>query len=478
MFISLPAAIYLLARSAQFTHSLFVPAWFFGLGYFGAGVSWVHVSIAEFGGMPLIASLALMLLLSAYLALFPALAFKYLAKYCKPTLWPLSLPLTWFVMEWLRARLLTGFPWLSIAYSQSNSILSAWLPIIGEVGLSILIIIACVSLAIACLQKQYWHGVTPLLVLFISSWVLNDIHWTQVTGNTRSVALVQGNIEQSNRWQPERDQITIDKYMALTQEYWGYDLIIWPEAALPRLELLVQDELIWLDNKASESNTGFISGVVDYNLKTDIAHNSLLALGIDKDINSQPYHYQHEKRFSKHHLLPIGEFVPFEAILRPLAPIFDLPMSSFSRGEYVQSNLIAGNTYLTPAICFEIAFPRQISANLSTQSQFILTVSNDAWFGDSHGPHQHLQIAQVRAKEFGLPVLRATNNGVTAIINHRGEITHTLEQFTAAVLSADVAIVSGQTPYRRFHDWPIFIFSLLLCGLAVFQSTRFTLRKN
>jgi apolipoprotein N-acyltransferase len=165
-------------------------------------------------------------------------------------------------------------------------------------------------------------------------------------------------------------------------------------------------------------------------------------------------------------LLPIGEFIPLEDWIRGLAPIFDLPMSSFSRGDYQQDNIQAKGYHFAPAICFEIAFPKQISANLYYNTDFIITVSNDAWFGGSHGPAQHLEIAQARAKEFGLPVLRATNNGITAFIDHRGHIQSRLPQFEAAVLSDNIQQVKGYTPYRSFGDWPIWFLSMVLFGFA------------
>jgi apolipoprotein N-acyltransferase len=165
-------------------------------------------------------------------------------------------------------------------------------------------------------------------------------------------------------------------------------------------------------------------------------------------------------------LLPIGEFIPFEDWIRGLAPIFDLPMSSFSRGEYQQANLEAKGYHFAPAICFEIAFPRQIAANLYYNTDFIITVSNDAWFGGSHGPAQHLEIAQARAKEFGLPVLRATNNGITAFIDHQGQIQSRLPQFEAAVLSDIIQQVKGYTPYRLFGDWPIWCLSFVIFAFA------------
>ena len=463
-FLVLPISFYLLAyKSKSTTWS----AWWFGLGYFGAGISWVHVSIAEFGGVPLVVSVLLMLFLCSYLALFPALAFKLLSRFFKTQHWPLAIGFVWLAMEFLRARALTGFPWLSIAYSQTNSPLDSLYPLIGEIGLSAFIVLVSMSLAIALKNKRYLQATLPILVLFVTSIVLSNVQWSQSTQDARSVALVQGNIPQSMRFVPEQDKATMKKYVKLTENLWDHDIIVWPEAAVPQLEIMSVDYLSMLDDKATNTNTGFITGVVDYDLQTSIAQNALLALGIDKNINSEPYDYQHDKRFAKHHLLPIGEFVPFEGLLRPLAPIFDLPMSSFSRGNYVQDNLVAGNTHLAPAICFEIAFPKQIAANLTPQTNMIITVSNDAWFGDSHGPHQHLQIAQVRAKEFGLPVIRATNNGVTAAIDHKGHIIDVLPQFVADSLSVEITMVEGQTPYRKLGDTPTWLAMSTLFLLAI-----------
>lgn len=447
---------------------MFKTAWWFGVGYFGAGMSWIHVSIAEFGGLPLPASIALMLMLSAYLALFPALLFSVMSRFFPRSLWPLVLPAGWLIMEWLRAHILTGLPWLSIGYSQTDSFLSVWFPIIGEIGLSILIVLVCISLTIGLTKKKWLLAFIPSIVLVATSFVIKNYEWTVPTGSLKSVALVQGNIPQSMRFDPEKDRLTMAKYLALSKPMWDKDIIIWPEAAVPILESLVQPFLKDLDQLATHTNTGLITGVINYDLDTRIAYNSLVALGIDKGTNNDVYKVNHSKRFSKHHLLPIGEFVPFEDLLRPIAPIFDLPMSSFSRGDYVQSNLVAGNTYFTPAICFEIAFPKQIAANLTEKSQAIITVSNDAWFGDSHGPHQHLQIAQVRAKEFGLPVLRATNNGVTAIVNHLGEIQSVLPQFEALVLEDELILVSGITPYRKFGDKPIWLLMLTSLMMGIF----------
>ena len=465
MLFVLPIVIYLLAYKTQ---QVFKSAWLFGLGYFGAGISWVHVSIADHGGVPLVGSIALMLLLCGYLALFPAVLFKLLSRYFTPSVWPLALPFGWLMMEWIRAWFLTGFPWLSIGYSQSNGILASFYPLVGEIGLSALILLVTTSAAVGIAQKRWLHAIVPTFVLGVSAMVLSNIQWTSPNGIVKTVALVQGNIAQSTRFDPQKDLLAMQLYKDMSTPYWNSDIIIWPEAAVSRLEPLVQDYLSELDTHATNTNTGLITGLINYEFSSDIAFNTLAALGIDSKGNNTPYALNHTKRYAKHHLLPIGEFVPFEALLRPLAPIFDLPMSSFSRGDYVQANLVAGNVHFAPAICFEIAFPAQIAANLRPETQALVTVSNDAWFGNSHGPHQHMQIAQVRAKEFGLPLLRATNNGVTAIVDHNGNVQSQLAQFEASVLSDSIQLVDGITPYRRFANWPIWLLALLGISIAIY----------
>ncbi|MGS2721607.1 apolipoprotein N-acyltransferase [Paraglaciecola aestuariivivens] len=476
-FISLSGLVYLLAESEP-KHSTKI-GFAFGLGWFGAGISWVHVSIADFGGLPLIGSLGLMLLLSAYLALFPALACYLLTRYFKQVLfWPLVLPLIWLSIEWLRSWFLTGFPWLSLGYSQLNSPLASWFAVIGEFGVTALVIILASALTLWLTAKKWWPSLFLILVVGLSSWVITDHPWVTTTGKEAKVALVQGNIPQALRWTPEQDQPTMQKYQYMTAAHWQSDLIIWPEAAVPKIEPAALDYLHALDKQAAQTNTALITGIVNYNFESREAFNNLITLGqkTSQALSNESghYHYLHANRYAKHHLLPIGEFIPLEDWIRGLAPIFDLPMSSFSRGDYQQANLQAKGFALAPAICFEIAFPKQIAANLYSHTDFIITVSNDAWFGASHGPAQHLEIAQVRAKEFGLPVLRATNNGITAIIDHQGKIQSRLPQFEAAVLSDRVKQVTGQTPYRKLEEWPTWLVCLLLFLVGCYQQKRNT----
>jgi len=438
----------------------------FALGWFTSGISWVHVSIDQFGGLPLAVSLTLMLLLCLYLALFPALAVYltgYFSKKKQLNLWLLT-PF-WLISEYLRSTMLTGFPWLSLGYSQIDSPLASFAPIIGEVGITALVILinVCLVNIMLALKQGSANKLKPpsalLFLLVVFCFGVAKIDWVQTNGIKTNVALVQGNISQSIKWAPEQEWPTMLKYLDLSRTNYKADIIIWPESAIPAMEPAVQDYLSTVNQSALLNNSAIITGIINYNFERKAYFNSLIVLGNKQETEKQGYYYNHSNRYSKHHLLPIGEFVPFQELLRPIAPLFNLPMSSFTRGSYVQKNLIAKGLHILPLLCFEVVFPHQLAANLTQQTRLLLTVSNDAWFGDSHGPHQHMEIARMRALEFGRPILRSTNNGITAVVDHKGEFIERIPQFEEAVLTAEVPLVIGQTPYSQ---WPRLILAVMI----------------
>ena len=440
----------------------------FAFGWFASGISWVHVSIDQFGGLPLIISLGLMLLLCVYLALFPALAgyiTARLSSHKQLNLW--LLPSFWLICEYLRSVFLTGFPWLSLGYSQINSPLASFVPIIGEVGTTAVVLyinICLVKIFRTAKEGNYSVIKFPLTILFslgLLSVIFSNIDWVKPNGKSIKVALVQGNIEQSIKWAPNQELPTMIKYLDLTRMNYDADIIIWPESAIPAMESSVQDYLTTVNRSALLNNSAIITGIINYNFESKEYFNSLITLGEKQGDDDQAYYYNHSNRYSKNHLLPIGEFVPFQELLRPIAPFFNLPMSSFTRGQYVQENLIAKGLHILPLLCFEIAFPHQLAANLTNETDLILTVSNDAWFGNSHGPHQHMEIARMRALEFGRPLLRSTNNGITAVVNHHGEFIARIPQFEEMVLKAEVPLVEGETPYSQWPRLILLLFILL-----------------
>ncbi|GAA0784766.1 MULTISPECIES: apolipoprotein N-acyltransferase [Pseudomonadati] len=450
----------------------------FGFGSFAVGISWVHVSMATFGGLPLVVSLALMAVLSLYLGLYPALAGYLLnkiiapkstfASYGKLTFKYLGLfPALWVLTEWLRGWVLTGFPWLWIGYSQTNGPLSELASLIGALGLSFVLAIVAGAVMLTT-QKRVLPLVVVLSVVIMTTIVTPYINPVVATGKSVKVALVQGNIAQSMKWEPDALWPTMLKFMDLTRNHFdeqsSVDIVIWPEAAIPAPEAMVEDFLLNANQVANLNNTAIITGIISR--EEHDFYNSLIVLGNhhSKQQPSADYQINGDNEFRKHHLLPIGEFVPFAELLRPLAPFFNLPMSSFQRGDFIQPNLTATGYKVAPAICYEIVFPEQVRDNTHADTDLLLTVSNDAWFGTSNGPLQHMEIAQMRAIEMGKPLLRATNNGVTAIVDPYGNITDSLPQFETAVLVSEVALYHGDTWFKRIGQLPL----LILCSLLIF----------
>ncbi|MCG7567533.1 apolipoprotein N-acyltransferase [Pseudoalteromonas sp. CnMc7-15] len=452
-------------------------AWYgfiFAIGWFAAGISWVHVSIAQFGGMPLPASIAIMALLVVYLALYPALALALTAFIHKHSgAWLAPLLISFAFSEWLRGTLLTGFPWLSLGYTQTDSPVNILAPVVGEFGLSVLVLAVGYGLYRLFCAKVWQPLVATLAAGALVAALATVFSYNQYSGKQLDVALVQGNIKQSMRWQPENFWPTMLKYQDMTRLHWDADLVVWPEAAIPELEQLAGEYLTSLDKAAVFNDTALITGIVDYQYDTRNVYNTLVVVGKkQRDSSAGQYRYLHKNRYRKHQLLPIGEFVPFEDLLRPLAPLFDLPMSSFSRGERVQDNLIANGYHILAAICYEIAFPDLVRDNYRSDSDILFTVSNDAWFGDSHGPHQHMQISRMRALELQRPLVRVTNTGVTGVYDPISQSQLSLAQFDADVLRADVRLISGDSLYAQYGRWPTWLALLCLLGLSLYYSRR------
>ncbi len=418
-----------------------------------------------------------MAMLALYLALYPALVgslLQKLAPHSGKYRNLLLFPALWVLTEWARGWVMTGFPWLWAGYSQTMGPLKELASIIGTLGLSFVIAIIAGSLAL--LAQKRWHSAAIIIPLtLIAAFIAPIVDPIKTTGKTASVVLVQGNIAQSMKWNPDALWPTMLKYMDLTRPDLEDNIVIWPEAAIPAPESMVGDFLVNANKVANLNNSAIITGIISH--QHNHFYNALIVLGNHNKLHQAEGDYQlnGDNDYKKHHLLPIGEFVPFEELLRPIAPFFNLPMSSFARGAYQQPNLTALGYHIAAAICYEIAFPEQLRDNITPQTDFLLTVSNDAWFGHSNGPLQHMEIAQMRAIEFGRPLVRSTNNGVTAVVDAKGNIIKQLPQFEAAVLKAKVPLVSGETWFYRFGQWPVLGLSWLLfifAGIRYWQQTR------
>ena len=461
--VSLFAFLFLLQQQTVKRSALIGFLW--GLGLFSTGISWVHVSIDTFGGMPKIASLFLMALLVSYLALFPAAFGALFNRFNRSRPFHqllLSGPVIWLLLDWFRGWFLTGFPWLWLGYSQINSPLAAIAPILGVEGITLALLLSCGSLVAAICYRNWKPLLIPVLIIGLGS-LAGTVRWvTPAPEKSVKVALIQGNVPQELKWLPSQRWPTLMNYTDLTRDNWDADLIVWPEAAIPALETQVPTFLQNLDSAARHNNSTVITGVLDQKDNGEY-FNNILTLGTN---GGDTYQYETASRYSKHHLLPFGEFVPFGNLLRPLAPFFNLPMSSFSRGDYIQPNLEASGYSLAPALCYEIAFSEQVRQNVNADTELLLTLSNDAWFGRSIGPFQHMEIAQMRSLELGKPLLRATNNGVTGVVDHNGRIIKQIPQFETAVLRANIVPTEGLTPYTTLGSWPLYFYILWSLALS------------
>jgi len=449
--------LFMLIRS-QSARQAFTVSFAFGLGWFAAGISWVHVSIEQYGGMPLVFSLLLMLILAAYLALFPALAgwgwYRLRHKTRFFSLW--LLPLLWMVSEWLRGWLLTGFPWLGLGYAQNSSQLGALAPHLGEAGIAVTVLFIAISLTALVLRKNPMWLFVPVLCYGLSV-LAPRINPMEPTGESFTAALVQGNIVQDLKWNAAQQWPNLNTYLKLSERFDDHDIVVWPETAVTFIEPYAGPLLRELDHEARQSETALITGIIDADQQGDY-YNSIIVLGKQAGMG---YQHGNQNRYQKHQLLPIGEFVPFGDLLRPLAPLFNLPMSDFSRGPLQQQNLIANDLHLSASICYEVAFSDQMRANFTPETQVLVTVSNDTWFGRSHGPHQHHEIAIMRARELGRPLLRATNNGITAAVDETGNTISRIPQFEAGVASARVSLVEGATIYSRWGNLGAWLLALI-----------------
>ena len=481
--------IFLLLKQVQLHHKkLFLVSFVFNLSMFIATLHWIYVSMDLFGGMPFIASALLIVLLCAYLALFPTTALWL--SYRIPTqsnLVRLILitPSLWLIMDWVRGWFLTGFPWAYLGYSHADTPLVGFAPVLGVQGITLAIVLICSCLTLLLLKQSQKFSVLLILAIVMSGYNLKQLSFTELQKPIK-VALVQGNIDQNQKWEPDQLYPSILKYLGLSgikndigspektdilvEKKQQTELIIWPESAIAALEIDMQRFLQSLSRKLEAENKALLTGIINYDINKDEYFNSIIMLG--QLPSHQGYSQTSPNRYAKHQLLPIGEFVPFENLLRPLAPYFNLPMSSFQRGGAHQANLKFADTTLAAALCYEIAFPELLRENIHEKTGLILTLSNDAWFGHSIGPAQHLEIARMRAIEFGRPLLRSTNNGITAIYDSVGKEIGRLPSNVDAVLRKEVQPAYGFTPYQRIGQIPLFIFCLLALSCALYLIKR------
>lgn len=434
----------------------------FAVGLFSFGTYWLYICIHHFGQVPIWLTLILQAALVAIMALYTAalcgLANRFWLRDSAVRQW-LVLPALWLLLEWLRGWLLSGFPWLSLGYALTDSPLAAWAPFVGVYGLSLIALLMAAALD-AVWRSRFGPRVRMLalasaLLLLLFSPELSRWSFTHPAGEPVPVALVQGAVPQDEKWQADNRDATLLKYSRLTAEKaWGARLIVWPEAAIPILANDLGDYLAALRKAGAAHDADFAIGLVRQEPQTDQYRNGLLVMNRTGDT----WYY-------KRRLVPFGEFFPVPAFVRSWMRLMSLPYTDMTPGSEDQPTLHAAGQILGATICYEDAYGSE-QIKVLRKATLLVNVTNNAWYGDSTAPHQHLEISRMRAMEAQRYLVRAANDGITAVIGPHGEIIGRLPQFRPGVLRADVRPLTGLTPYARFGNYPVLGLAALALLLA------------
>ncbi len=427
----------------------------YGFGLFFVGASWVYVSIHEHGFIPAPLALLATALFCLFLALLFAAPFALSALIPQtPSAWIIGLPAIWVLSEWIRTWIFTGFPWLFAGYAHTQTWLNGWAPVGGVLWLSFICALSAVVLAQLGQGKIAKRGTSmaavALLLLTACGYALQYKTWTVPSGQRLDVVLVQPNIDQHKKWASDSLPNILAQLKEQSKAHWGSDLVVWPEAAVPALSHRVRGFLGTIHQRAEASETTLLTGIPTYDRAQKKYHNSMIALG----------NIESERQYNKTRLVPFGEYVPMESVMRGLITFFNLPMSTFSLGADNQAPFTVQGENISTAICYEVVYPDLVARN-SRDSSVLLTVSNDAWFGQSLGPQQHMQMAQMRALENAKPMIRGTNNGISALVDHQGRIYQSIEQYTQGELVGTIEPRNGRTVFSLLGSWPTVILALL-----------------
>jgi apolipoprotein N-acyltransferase len=440
-------------------------SFFFGFGLFLSGTYWIYISVVIFGEAPawiaVVLMLGLVLIMSAWLFAAGWLISRLAGGH--PWLLLPVAPATWVLIEWLRGWVLTGFPWLAVGYSQVDSVLAGWAPVIGVYGVSFMAVLGTTAILVAILTegRQRATAIAILVLPLMVGGILRFVEWTQPKGSPVPSTIVQAGISQAEKWLPERLRPTLDFYRNAAARASGSELVIWPEVAIPALDDQVEPYIEALQMDTRGSGRSIVFGILERDEDRGEArvYNSVMLVSGDR-----------RQTYRKRHLVPFGEYFPVPASVREWMRMMSLPHNDLAAGAEVQPLLEAGNgEKLAVAICYEDAYGAEQLYALP-DAAILINVSNDAWFGDSIAPHQHLEIARMRSLEVGRAAVRATNTGVSAFISHTGKILDSGAQFEPVTLTMDVQPRAGSTPYARTGNLPVVGLCLLIMGIVRVRS--------
>jgi len=450
--ISISLFIYILDKESNSNY--YLVGFFYGLGLWSVGISWVFVSIHYHGDLNIIISLLITFLFVAFLSLyFSALAFLY--RFFKTKVSHLNyiflFPVLWVTIEILRSHLFTGFPWLIVGSSLSGTGLGGWTPILGSYGSSLIVLMSagCLNSILNKTKKIEIYSTLLFLLFLISSFSLNKYNWTS-QGKELNIFIYQPNLSLRDKWSINGFNKTKELIEQAVEISKKGDLIVFPETALIFDKKEIASWIKEINLKLIKKEASLISGIIAKDSKNEYLierYNRFQGFGLL------------DSHYDKVHLVPFGEYVPLRHYLGGVMDVLGINMVNTLSGKNITS-LKAGNIRVSPSICYEIAFNNLIRKTAKT-SNLIITISNDTWFGRSLGPEQHLEIAQTRALEHQKVLLRSTNSGISGIIGRKGEVFERRGIFEKKELERKIYLYEGNTPFSIVGNSIIYIIILL-----------------
>jgi len=431
----------------------------FNFGTFAAGTYWLYISIHIFGAAPIWLALFIMAALVAIMGLYHAALGYAVARWLPKDgmlRWLVGMPAAWLLIEWWRGWFLSGFSWLSLGYSQTDTGLAHLAPVIGVYGLSAILLVSAGALVALTQSRKRALPLVVLIAPWLAAVALSHIEWTREAGKPVTVAVIQGAIPQDLKWQESNRDTTLQLYRKLTRQTLGAALIVWPEAAAPDYDYNLTDYLRGIYSEAHAHGSSLVLGVLHASVEDDAPmkfYNSVLAMS--DSVNW----------YSKNHLVPFSEFFPVPGFIRSWLRLKNLPSEDFTRGGGDQPPLPAAGLKLAMTICYEDAYGSS-QRKVLREADTLVNVTNDAWFGHSTARHQHFQIARMRAIEAERYMVRAANDGISAVIGPHGEVVDRAPEFKQSVLRATIVPRMGLPPYVFVGNWLVVIAATLGFGIA------------
>lgn len=436
-------------------------AFWFGFGMFLAGTYWIYISVHVFGNAALWIAMLLMVGLAVIMALFLCVAGWLISRLSQgePLLMLFVAPAAWVLIEWLRGWVFTGFPWLALGYAQIDTLYAGWAPVLGVYGVSFMLMVSTTAIIVTLMAsgKQRLVGLTAIVLPWLLGGILSIVDWTEPAGKAIRTTIVQAGVSQDKKWERDQLQPIMEFYRSSTLSVPDSEIIVWPEVAIPALDDQAKDFINRVASDSRRRKQNVVFGILERSFERSTEgriYNSVFILGGAE-----------RQAYRKRHLVPFGEYFPVPPGVREWMKMQNLPHSDLAAGDEVQPLLVTVNgAKLAVAICYEDAYgAEQLYA--FPDANILINVSNDAWFGESIAPHQHLEIARMRALEVGRYAIRSTNTGISAFIGADGELLKVGKQFEPELMTADVEPRRGMTPYAKGGNWPIIALCFAIIGV-------------